>query len=296
MNLHLDNMAVFVAIADEGGFSAAARALDLPKATVSRRLADYERALGVTLFNRSTRSLSLTEAGTNFYANAKAVIDAAVDVSRSMHDQSAEPTGIVRLTATASTGEYLLAAPFNAFLDRYPGVKIELRLSDKYENIIGEGLDLAIRLGTLADSELIARRFTEVNVLVVATPELIARTGAPLEPADLTERECLVTDQRLSTWSFEGGLQVPVQWRMAPGSMLLARTLALQGRGYAQLPDFVVAEDLRSGRLQQVLTDYPSPPIDASIVAPRQRYRSLAVRKLMDHLVDWYRPDPRLAS
>ena len=291
MSLHLDNMAIFVAIADYGGFTAAARALRLPKSTVSRRLSEYEQVLGITLFNRSTRSLSLTEAGSDFYSNAKVVVDAALDVGRSMYDRTAEPSGIVRLTATASTGHYLLAPALSSFLDRYPEVKVEMRLSDKRENIIEEGLDLAIRLGHLEDSELVARHLTVVNVLVVASPDLVAQSGRPNHPSDLADLECLVVDQSLSSWHFDNGIQVPVKWRVAPGSMLLAREMALQGQGYAQLPDFVVAQDLLAGRLQKVLSDYPSASVDASIVAPRQRYRSLAVRKFMDHLVGWYQRD-----
>ena len=293
MNLDLDNLAIFVAITDAGSFTAAARNLGLPKSTVSRRLSDYETSLGITLFNRSTRSLSLTEEGAHVYASAKIAIDSALELSRSLHDRSATPSGTIRLTATASTGHHLLSLPIKAFLNKYPDVKIEIHLSDKRENIIEKGLDLAIRLGPLESSELMYRHLTEVNLVVVGSPEFIRQNGIPKHPSDLMTMECLVVEQKLGIWLFDDDLQIPVHWKLAPGSMLLSKTMALQGQGFAQLPDFVVADDLDNGQLQQVLADFTSPPVIASIVAPRQKYRSLAVRRLIDHLVDWYRKDSR---
>jgi DNA-binding transcriptional LysR family regulator len=288
MSLNLDNMAIFVAIADAGGFTAAARALGLPKSTVSRRLSEYERSLGIALFNRSTRSLSLTDEGVHYYSNAKPVVDAAIDVGRTMTDRSTEPAGLIRLTATAAIGQYLLAPALNAFLDQHQDLQIELRLTDTRINLIEGGLDLAIRMGELEDSQLVARRLTTVTLLVVAAPDLIAKLGTPNHPSDLTNMDCLVLAQSLSTWRFADGVQVPVHWRLATGNMLLARDAALSGRGFALLPDFMVADDLLDGRLVRVLAEYPTPPVTASIVAPRQRYRSLAVRRLMEHIIDWH--------
>lgn len=288
MNLNLDNLAIFVAIADAGGFTAAARTLGLPKSTVSRRLSEFERSLGITLFNRSTRSLSLTDEGAHYYSNAKPVVDAAIEVGRSMAQPSAEPSGLVRLTATAAIGQYLLAPALHAFLERYPEVKVELRLTDSRVNLIEEGFDLAIRMGALEDSQLVARRLTAVTLLVVAAPDFIARSGTPNHPSDLANLDCLVLEKKLSTWHFADELQVPVRWRLATGNMLLARDAALSGRGFALLPDFMVAEDLVGGRLVRLLPGYPTPSVTASMVSPRQRYRSLAIRKLMEHFVDWH--------
>ena len=194
----------------------------------------------------------------------------------------------IRLTATAAIGQYLLAPALNAFLDQHPDVQIELRLTDTRINLIESGLDLAIRMGELEDSQLVARRLTTVTLLVVAAPDLIAKLGTPNHPSDLTNMDCLVLAQSLSTWRFADGVQVPVHWRLATGNMLLARDAALSGRGIALLPDFMVADDLLDGRLVRVLTEYPAPPVTASIVAPRQRYRSLVVRRLMEHIIDWH--------
>jgi len=286
MNLQLDDTAIFIAIADEGSFTSAARALGLPKSTVSRRLSKYERPLGIALFNRSTRALSLTDEGVRYYEIAKPVVDAAMDVSRSMMERTAEPSGLIRLTATPAIGKFLLSPALNTFVDQYPRVQIELLLSEARVNLIAEGVDLAIRMGVLEDSELVAHRLTTVTRIVVASADYLARAGAPECPSDLSNLDCVVQSVTRSTWPFQHGLEVSVQWRFAVDNMLLIRDAALDGRGFALLPDFLVACDLREGRLIQVLAEYPIPSTTASIVSPRQRYRSLAVRRLMEHLTD----------
>ena len=286
MTLQLDDTAIFVAIADNGSFTAAAKSLGLPKSTFSRRLSAYERSLGIALFNRSTRALSLTDDGVRYYEIAKPVVDAAIDVSRSMMERMAEPSGLIRLTATPAIGQCLLASAINSFVDQHPRVQIELLLSEARINLIAEGIDLAIRMGALEDSELVAHRLTTVTRLIVGSPDYIASAGIPVHPSDLSKLDCIVQTGSTSTWRFGDGLEVAVRWRLAVDNMLLIRNTALAGRGFALLPDFIVADDLQDGKLLQVLTEYPTPSITASIVAPRQRYRSLAVRRLMAHLTD----------
>ncbi len=286
MNLQLDDTAIFIAIADNGSFTSAAKSLGLPKSTVSRRLSAYERSLGIALFNRSTRALSLTDDGARYYEIAKPVVDAAIDVSRSMMERTAEPSGLIRLTATPAIGQCLLASAINTFIDQYPRVQIELLLTEARVNLIAEGIDLAIRMGKLDDSELVAHRLTTVTLLVVGSPDYIARVETPVHPLDLSNLDCVVQTGSSSTWRFADGLEVPVRWRFAVDNMLLIRDTALAGRGFALLPDFIIADDLLDGKLVKVLTGHSIPSTTASIVAPRQRYRSLAVRRLMEHLTD----------
>ena len=284
MNLQLDDTAIFIAIADNGSFTSAAKSLGLPKSTLSRRLSAYEQSLGIALFNRSTRALSLTDDGLRYYEIAKPVVDAAIDVSRSMMERTAEPSGLIRLTATPAIGQCLLAPALNTFLDQHPGVQIELLLSEARVNLIAEGVDLAIRMGPLEDSELVAHRLTTVTRLIVGSPDYVARVGNPAHPSDLTNLDCIVQSRYFSTWRFADGLEVPVRWRFAVDNMLAISDKALAGRGFALLPDFVVVDDLLEGKLAQVLAKFPILSTTASIVAPRQRYRSLAVRRLMEHL------------
>jgi len=286
MNLQLDDTAIFIAIADNGSFTSAAKSLGLPKSTLSRRLSAYEQSLGIALFNRSTRALSLTDEGVRYYEIAKPVVDAAIDVSRSMMERTAEPSGLIRLTATPAIGQYLLASAVNSFLDQHPRVQIELLLSETRINLIAEGIDLAVRMGALEDSELVAHRLTTVTRLIVGSPDYVARVGTPVHPSDLSKLDCIVQTGSSSAWRFADGLEVPVRWRFAVDNMLLIRDTALAGRGYALLPELIVSDDLLEGKMVKVLAEYPIPSITASIVAPRQRYRSLAVRRLMAHLTD----------
>ena len=286
MKLQLDDTAIFIAIADNGSFTSAAKSLGLPKSTVSRRLSAYERSLGVALFNRSTRALSLTNDGIRYYEIAKPVVDAAIDVSRSMMERTADPSGLIRLTATPAIGQCLLASAINTFIDQHPRVQIELLLSEARINLIAEGVDLAIRMGPLEDSELVAHRLTTVTRLIVGSPDYLARVGTPVHPSDLSNLDCIVQTGSSSTWRFADGLEVPVRWRFAVDNMLLIRDAALAGRGFALLPDFIIADDLLEGKLVNVLAGHSIPATTASIVAPRQRYRSLAVRRLMEHLTD----------
>ena len=203
-----------------------------------------------------------------------------------MMERTAEPSGLIRLTATPAIGQCLLASALNTFIDQHPRVQIELLLSEARINLIAEGVDLAIRMGALEDSELVAHRLTTVTRLIVGSPDYLARVGTPVHPSDLSNLDCIVQTGSSSTWRFGDGLDVAVRWRFAVDNMLLIRNTALAGRGVALLPDFIVADDLRGGTLLQVLAEYPIPSITASIVAPRQRYRSLAVRRLMEHLTE----------
>ncbi len=193
MKLSLDDLALLVAIADEGGFTAAARALGLPKSTVSRRLADLETGLRTNLFQRSTRAFSLTDEGQRIYALAKPAIDAAQDAARAIADREQAVTGRVTLTTTAAIGQHLIAPRLPALAERYPALQVELRLTERRLNIVAEGIDLAVRMGVLDDSELVARRLTTVRRCLVAAPDYLKVHGTPAHPSELAGHRAIVT-------------------------------------------------------------------------------------------------------
>lgn len=286
MKPSLDDLALLVAIADQGSFTSAATLLGLPKSTVSRRLADLEVQLRTSLFRRSTRALSLTDEGRRIYDMAKPAIAAADLAAQAIAERGRAVAGRVSLTTTAALGQYLVAPHLLGLGQRYPDVQIDLRLTERRINIISEGIDLAVRMGRLDDSTLIARRLCSFTRLMVAAPAYLDSAGVPQSPADLTSHNAIVTSAALDTWRFDDGWECSVRWRVAAGNMLVAHQLAQMGHGIALLPDFMIEDDLRTGRLIPLMPQYPVEQADAWIVTSPQRYKSLAVQTVMQHLVD----------
>ncbi|MCW4589079.1 LysR family transcriptional regulator [Gluconacetobacter entanii] len=286
MKPSLDDLALLVTIAEAGSFTAAAEALGLPKSTVSRRLADLELLLRTSLFRRSTRALSLTDEGRRIYEMAQPSILAAGNAARAIAEREQLVAGRVSLTTTAALGQYLIAPHLVRLTADYPDLKVDLQLTERRINIIGESVDLAVRMGNLGDSDLIARRLCMVRRLLVASPAYLAQAGTPLSPSDLAAHNAIVTSAGLDTWRFDGGWECVMRWNIAAGNMLVAHQLARLGHGIALLPDFMIANDLKQGILCKILPDYPPEQADAWIVTSRQRYRSLAVQTVLNDLVE----------
>lgn len=286
MKPSLDDLALLVTIAEAGSFTAAAEALGLPKSTVSRRLADLELLLRTSLFRRSTRALSLTDEGRRIYEMAQPSILAAGNAARAIAEREQLVAGRVSLTTTAALGQYLIAPHLVRLTADYPDLKVDLQLTERRINIIGESVDLAVRMGNLGDSDLIARRLCMVRRLLVASPAYLAQAGTPLSPSDLAGHNAIVTSAGLDTWRFDGGWECVMRWNIAAGNMLVAHQLARLGHGIALLPDFMIANDLKQGILCKILPDYPPEQADAWIVTSRQRYRSLAVQTVLNDLVE----------
>lgn len=199
----LNAMALFVTVVRAGGFSAAARTLDLPKSRISRQITALEQRLGVRLLRRSTRALSLTEA---YFRYCGAVVEAAEAADAEALAMAGAPAGLLRITATVDLGRTVLAGALCAYLQEYPRVRIDLNLTDDRVNLVREGFDLAVRMGELADSELTARRLGGFRKVVCASPAYLARRGTPQRPADLQRHDCLVLGHGLAGWHFrEGG-------------------------------------------------------------------------------------------
>ena len=173
----LTSMAFFIRIVEEGSISAAGRALGLPKATISRRLATLEKRIGAPLIARSTRAISLTDAGRRFYERIGPIIREAEAVQSEMVDASAAPTGLLRVTASIVYGQAVVAPKLLSFAQRYPDVRLDLRFSDERPNIVAEGFDLAIRMGDIEDSDLISRKLADIPMVIVAAPSYVRHTA-----------------------------------------------------------------------------------------------------------------------
>jgi DNA-binding transcriptional LysR family regulator len=284
MKLSLDDLALLVAIAEQGSFTSASKLLRQPKSTVSRRLADLELQLRVTLFQRTTRAISLTDAGRRIYEIAKPAIDAANDAADAIMQREQAVGGRVVITTTAALGQYLIAPKLPSLIERHPGLQVELRLTEQRLNIVSEGIDLAVRMGVLDDSDLVARRLGKVRRILVASPGYLAAHGTPTHPSELAAHRAILTSSALDRWRCADGWECQLRWNIGAGNMLVAHQLALGGAGIALLPDFLTHDDQTEGRLVPVLGDHWQDEADAWIVSSRQRYRSAAVRTVQDFL------------
>jgi DNA-binding transcriptional LysR family regulator len=281
----LDGMALFVRIMEAGSLSAAARSLGLPKSTVSRRLSQLEQALGTSLISRSTRALSLTDAGRDFLDRIRPLVFEAEQAELEIKSRGARAVGLVRIGATTAFGQSILAPLLCSLMQREPDLRIELQLSDQRENLFEDGLDIAVRMGRLDSSELTVRKLCSVTRGLYAAPTYLARCGEPEGPADLARHECIVIAKSLERWSFADGTEVRVPWRFASGTVAMALDAAMRGQGIALLPHFITVTAEASGELRKILPNTPLPVAEASALYPRNRTPSFAVKAVVDTLV-----------
>ena len=289
---HLTAMAVFARVVEEGSFSEAARGLGLSKSAVSKQVGRLEDRLGVRLLNRTTRQLSLTEAGTAFYEGCRQLVHDAEAAEAAVTHLAGAPRGTLRVNAPMSFGQEHVAPALPDFLQRYPELSVEMQLNDRTVDLVEEGYDLAVRIGTLPDSSLIARRLAPVNSVVCAAPDYLERHGRPGHPRELKDHQCLIYTY-LSwgrEWRFkgpEGELRVPLKGRLEinNGDALLAA--ARQGFGIVMMPTFLAGDDLRAGRLEPLLTDWCR-EAGAAVYAvfPASRNLSPKVRVFVDYLAE----------
>lgn len=290
--------AIFAKVAEHGSFSAAARELGLSKATVSKAVSRLEARLGAPLFHRTSRRLSLTTGGRASVPRAQRLLLEGEAAEEEASAQSAQLRGQVRLTAPLSFGIRYLAPLLPGFLARYPGLGVELLVADQVVDIVAQGFDVAIRIGTLADSSLRARRLCAMPGRVVAAPAWFERHGRPAHPRDLEGADALLYSNLPlpELWQFrhpaEGEATVRVRARMTAnnGDMLLPALEA--GAGVAVLPSFLVGDALRAGTLEAVLAGWEILSVSLHIVTPPGTIRPARVTALIDYLAEALAPAP----
>jgi len=242
MSQDLARIRAFVQVFDSGGFSAAARQHGRSKALLSKYVTDLEDYLGVRLMNRTTRKLSLTEAGEAYYREASQLLQQLDDLDASILDQTAAPRGLLRVSAARNFGEMILAPAIFVFLAEHPDVTLDLRLEDRFVDLVEEGIDVALRISAAQDSSLIARKICDMQHSAVASPEYLLAHSEPKTPEDLRHHACIVDTnfQGQANWRFvDKGqtLSVHVSGPVRVNSPLSARDAALAGLGIALLPD-----------------------------------------------------------
>lgn len=289
----LDDMAIFAAVVQASGFSAAARVLDISTPVVSKRVSSLEAQLGARLLNRTTRRLSLTEAGSVFYRHCARVVAEAQEAEAAVTYLNEVPRGLLRITAPIAVGSQQLAHALGGFMERYPEVQVEMDVSDRPMDLAEEGYDVAIRATENPPPLLAARLLSPTKRVVCAAPEYWDRYGRPQVPSDLAEHNCIIypPNPDYNMWRFEGpnGAEtVSVQGRFKVNNTTAMVEAAKGGLGVIKLASFMVARGMANGQLEQVLHEYRSSSSQIYALYLPNRYLSSKARAFIDYLVEWY--------
>lgn len=282
---------VFVAVAENGGFAAAARRLGVSKSAVSKRIALLEERLGAQLFHRTTRKVSLTEAGEHYLAHAVRALGAAREAEDAVLALQGAPKGQLRINAPMSFGRLHIATLIPDFLQAYPGIAIDMVMDDRVVDLVAEGFDLAIRGGRLDDSSLIARKIAPLNNVLLAAPAYIARHGAPAVPEDLLRHNCLhyAYSRDAQEWIFlsaEGETRVRTTGRYRVNNGDALKEAVIAGTGIARLQTFVAGPDIAAGRLVRILPNHRMTAQALYAVFPERRHLPVKVRAFVDFVVE----------
>lgn len=297
MTQDLARIRAFVQVFDAGGFSAAARQHGRSKALLSKYVTDLEDYLGVRLMNRTTRKLSLTEAGEVYYRESSQLLQQLDDLDATISDQTAEPRGLIRVSAPRNMGETALAPAIFDYMAKNPMVTIDLRLEDRFVDLVEEGIDVALRVSLLSDSSLIARKIVEMRHGIYAAPKLIAKVGKPTTGDSLRNMPCIL-DTNMPThtsWRFVSRgkpVSVHVSGPARVNSPVASLQAALAGLGFALLPSYLAEPHVASGKLVEVLEDELPEGPSLRAVYPHRRHLAGKVRGLIDHLIAWFAANP----
>lgn len=295
----IDDVRLFLRVIDLGSISAAARSLDLSVAVASQRLKRLEKQLGVRLLHRTTRRLHATAEGAALAERGRALIEDLEALTTELRQTGTQATGTLRMTASASFGRQYLSPILPEFLDRYPKMRISVDLSDTLLDLVRSGFDMAVRIGALVDSDLVARKIATNRRVLCASPDYLARRGTPASPGDLAAHECLLltgSQGRQDVWRLtdhygrESAVRVAGRFESNFGEVL--RDAAVAGFGIALHSTWHVCADLRSGRLKQVLPHYRIADSGIYALMPQRRFVPARVRVFTDFLIEKFGETP----
>lgn len=291
----------FVKVAETGSFTDAASRLGQSKSAISRHVSGLEAELGARLFHRSTRKLALTEAGQSYFERAARILADFEEANLAVSQLQAAPRGRLRVNAPMSFGFLHLAQALPDFLERYPEVTVDLVMNDRFVDLVDEGFDVAVRIGGMVDSSLIAKRLGPIRRVICASPSYLQHYGTPGTPDDLKHHLCLLNSNMpmANEWQFQtlAGKNNPskvwpveVRGRLSANNGDALRIAALKGLGLTSLPTFIVGADLQNGSLVTVLDDYMSQHLSLNAVYPTARHLSPKVRAFVDFLAERFGP------
>ena len=292
----LSSMKVFMQVARLGSFSAAADNIGISKAMVSKHIKRLEDNLDVQLFNRTTRSLSLTEVGTVYRDRTKEILNDIQETELSVSKLSSEPRGTLRIMAPTSFGSFRLSRAITEYLTQYTDVNVELLLAERTPDLVDEGIDVAIRVGVLEDSSLFARKIADARMVVCGSPRYFEDRGIPQSPEELLQHNCLIQTTRLGeTWLFNINNRyerVDVQGDLKSNAGDALRTAAIKGCGLVNLPIYMVDKDIKNGRLQTVLVEFEGAKRPIHAVYLHRMHLSAKVRTFVDFLYQRFQANP----
>jgi DNA-binding transcriptional LysR family regulator len=297
----LDAMRMFVRVVESGSFSIVAREMSIGQPAVSKQIAALEAHLGAQLMRRTSRSLSLTEGGQDFYESAVRLIDDLDAAESRVGRGQAAPSGHVRVTVDPVFGRLYIVPRLGTFFARFPEITVEFLVSERLVNLVEEGVDMAIRNGALPDSTLVARRIATTPIVTVASPAYLEKHGEPTSPSDLDRHACVtfVSDRVLRPWGFSGKSGAVTHrptgsFGTNDGEQIRAAVLA--GLGLAHTPGWLFRDELAAGSVRRVLREYEPDDMPISVVRPGGRRMASKVRVLIDFLVEIFAEEPGLGT
>ncbi|MDO6498324.1 LysR family transcriptional regulator [Photobacterium sanguinicancri] len=289
-----DDFLIFFHLIEQGSFSKAADLVGLTKSVVSKRITRLEQDLGVQLIYRTTRKLTLTEAGEVFFSHAREVYHSVQNAEQAMSGLGESLTGTIRISVPTISGELLLPKAIAEFSAKYPEIHIDMDLDNRFVDIVAEGFDLAIRTGALPDSSFIARRLVDAHWVICGAPDYFARCGVPKIPSELTQHNCLAYSYQetgAQEWLFKGDSKpctVRVNGNFTTNNASALRRAALFGQGLVYVPKVLVAEDLKAGTLIEVLQEQVAKCLGIYAVYPYTRHQPIKVKLFIEHLYQCY--------
>lgn len=293
----MTRMQAFIAVVDAGGFSAAARETGRSKALMSKYVSELEEELGARLLNRTTRRISMTEAGEAVFEEAREVLRRIGRLRETIEASNRAPRGRLKISAPRAEGDGDLGRAVMEFLAAYPDIRIDFRLEERFVDLVDEGYDVAIRIASLPDSNLIARRLSTIRVVTYCAPQTLVAHGRPEHPSELAGLPCIVDTNRRTprNWSYRNfsrknaeKIWVSVKGRIEVNSPTAAVTAALAGLGFSCGPWPLVRDHARAGSLVTVLDDYELDDLGLYVVYPHRERMPAKLRSFIDHLVSWY--------
>jgi len=283
----LSCMHAFVTVLEAQGFSAAARRLGVSKALISKQVNQLEEHLKVRLLNRTTRRISATSTGQAYFEQCQPLLAELEELDDAVQSNNTNPQGELQITAPITFAELYLMPIILNFCKQFPKLKMKIDLTDRFVDLIEERIDVAIRIGSLTDSSLIARKLGSMTMLVCASPDFLDKNGEPFEPQQLKDY-CCITDRNypgLNHWDLGSGVNVAsveVESNIVVNSARVAREYVLAGHGIGLLPSFVIMDDIHKGKVKHILSNYPSESLGIYAVYPHRKHLSAKVRLFID--------------
>ncbi|MFV9615556.1 MAG: LysR family transcriptional regulator [Gammaproteobacteria bacterium] len=287
----LDGVAVFVGVINSGSFTAAAQALGHSTSYVSKEITRLEKRLGSRLLNRTTRTISLTDAGRAYFERCNQIVIDAENAERSISQLQDKPRGLLRVNAPVSFASIYLLDYLSEFMNRFSEITLEVEFNDRMIDVVAEGYDVVIRAGKIQDSNLVARKFTTSKSVVVASPDYLKKNGRPSQASELEQHACLAYSllPNSTLWNFvkDGShTAVNINPRLMANNAGLEVAMAKNGVGIGRLPLFCCEQEITKGTLEIILQDYEQPEIGVYAVYPHRQYLTARVRAFVDFLVD----------